>query len=185
MNCGTNRLHIRPIRMDDKASIFSYRSDPQINKYLSSIPKSVDDIAKFITNSSPIINIPGTWYQLAIIERATNQLIGDIGIHFLTSDPENKQVEIGYTLHKDFHGKGYATEALWAVIDYIFNSLDKHRITASIDPENLKSITLIERLGFRKEAHFVEGLFFHGKWVDDLVYAMLAKEWKTKKRQVC
>jgi len=38
---------------------------------------------------------------------------------------------------------------------------------------------LVERLGFRKEAHFVESLFFHGKWVDDLVYAILAKEWKT------
>jgi len=87
-------------------------------------------------------------------------------------------VEIGYTLDKEFRGKGYATEALKIVIDHLINSLCKHRIIASIDPANLDSIRLVERLGFRKEAHFVESLFFHGKWVDDLVYAILAKEWK-------
>lgn len=181
MNCETTRLQIRPLCVDDKESIFSYRSDPETNKYLSLIPKSVDDIVEFIANSSTKINVPGTWFQLGIVERATNQLIGDIGVHFLNSDPENKQVEIGYTLNKEFRGKGYATEALSAVIDYLFNTLNKHRITASIDPTNLKSIKLVERLGFRKEAHFVESLYFHGKWVDDLVYALLSKEWKNKK----
>lgn len=183
MNSKTSRLQIRPICIDDKETIFSYRSDPETNKYLSLIPQSVDDIAEFISNSSTDINVPGTWFQLAIIERSSTQLIGDIGIHFLNSDPENKQVEIGYTLNKDFRGKGYATEALFAVIDYLFNTLDKHRITASIDPTNLNSIKLVERLGFRKEAHFIESLFFHGKWVDDVVYAILAKEWKTKRHK--
>jgi len=122
MNSITSRLQIRPICIDDKESIFSYRSDPETNKYLSLIPKSVVDIADFISNSSTEINIPGTWFQLAIIERSSTQLIGDIGIHFLNSDPENKQVEIGYTLNKEFRGKGYATEALSAVIDYLFNT---------------------------------------------------------------
>lgn len=179
MNSITNRLHIRPIRMDDKDAVFSYRSDPEINKYLSLIPTSVDDIKTFISNSSTTFNVPGTWFQLVIIEKNTHQLIGDIGIHFLTSDPHNKQVEIGYTLNKAYWGKGYASEALSAVIDYLFNTLNKHRITASIDPTNLKSIQLLERLGFRKEAHFVKSLFFHDKWVDDVIYAMLNNEWKT------
>ena len=62
--------------------------------------------------------------------------------------------------------------------------LKKHRITASIDPRNTSSIRLIERLGFRKEAHFKQSLFFHGEWVDDLIYAMLAEEWKTKRAQI-
>jgi RimJ/RimL family protein N-acetyltransferase len=115
-----------------------------------------------------------------IVEHASKLLIGDIGIHFLETDSENKQVEIGYTLDKEFRGNGYATEALTMIIDYLINSLSKHRIIASIDPLNVDSIKLVERLGFRKEAHFVESLFFHGKWVDDLVYALLAREWKHK-----
>ena len=98
----------------------------------------------------------------------------------MNTDPENKQVEIGYTLDRNFRGNGYATEALSVIIDYLFNTLNKHRITASVDPTNAASIKLIERLGFRKEAHFIEGLFFQGKWVDNLVYAMLAREWKKK-----
>jgi RimJ/RimL family protein N-acetyltransferase len=166
--------------MEDKEAMYRYRSDSDTNKYLSLIPQSVEDVADFIGKTSFVLNVPGTWFQLVMIEQASNILIGDIGIHFLDTDPENRQVEIGYTLDKEFRNKGYATEALTAVIDYLINSLNKHRITASIDPVNTDSIRLIERLGFRKEGHFVESVFFHGKWVDDLVYALLAKEWKEK-----
>jgi RimJ/RimL family protein N-acetyltransferase len=165
--------------MADREAIFSYRSDPETHQYLSAVPRSVEDIAAFIQKSAAQFNVSGSWYQLAIVDRASQQLIGDIGIHFLDTDPEGRQAEIGYTLHRAFRGQGYATEALTAVIDHLFYSLKKHRITASIDPKNLKSIALVERLGFRKEAHFKEGLFFKGEWVDDAVYALLAKEWKT------
>ncbi|MDD3915429.1 MAG: GNAT family protein [Bacteroidales bacterium] len=87
------------------------------------------------------------------------------------------QAEIGYTLDKNFRGKGYAAEALTKIIDYLMNDLNKHRIVA-LGPTNSDSIRLVERLGFRKEAHFIKSLFFHGEWVDDLIYAILANEWK-------
>lgn len=180
MEFRTERLYIRPVCIEDKESMYRYRSDSETNKYLSLIPQSVEDVAAFIDKTSVDINVPGTWFQLVIMEQASNLLIGDIGIHFLDTDSENKQVEIGYTLDKGFRRKGYATEALKIVIDYLINQLNKHRITASIDPVNIDSIKLVERLGFRQEAHFVESIFFHGKWVDDLVYAVLAKEWKHK-----
>ena len=94
-------------------------------------------------------------------------------MHFLESD--NKQVEIGCTLDKHFQNKGYETEVLKAVIDYWFNTLDKHLIT-SIDPGNrflpLSRANWIPKGG----ALFVESLFVNGGWVDDLIYAMLQKE---------
>ena len=74
-------------------------------------------------------------------------------------------------------GKGYATEALRAMVDYLFANLGKHRIVASVDPRNTPSIRLIERLGFRKEAHFKESYYLRGEWVDDIIYAMLRTEW--------
>lgn len=181
MNFETSRLHIRPVQAADSHSMFVYRSDPETNRFLSLVPKSVDDVVDFIAKTSDNINIPGTWFQFVLIEKASGRLIGDIGIHFLETDAENRQVEIGYTLDKNYRGKGYASEALSRIIDFLVNDLNKHRMIASIDPENVDSIRLIERLGFRKEAHFVKSLFFHGRWVDDLIYAILASEWNNRK----
>ncbi|MDR2954222.1 MAG: GNAT family N-acetyltransferase [Prevotella sp.] len=172
----TTRLIIRPIRPEDKNEIFKYRSDKEVNKYQGWIPRTLEDVEIFIDKVAKHINEPGSWFQFVIIEKESQKIIGDLGLHFL--DSENKQVEIGCTLDIDFHNKGYATESLRRVIEYVFRELGKHRITTSIDPDNTNSIRLMERLGFRKEAHFVESLFVNGKWTDDLVYALLAREWK-------
>lgn len=97
-------------------------------------------------------------------------------MHFL--DDEKYQVEIGFTLDKNEQGKGFASEAVKETINFLFNDLNKRRIIASIDPRNGKSIALVERLGFRKEAHFKESLLINGEWVDDVVYAVLKDEWR-------
>jgi RimJ/RimL family protein N-acetyltransferase len=176
MQFTTKRLLIRPISITDKNDLFKYRSDPETFKYLSFIPKSVNDIEEFIAKSTKKINVSGTWFQFVILLKESKILIGDIGVHFLDDQPHS-QVEIGYTLNPDYRNNGYAREALIEIIDYLFTALEKHRITASIDPANQASINLIEKLGFRKEAHFKQSLFFHGEWLDDMIYAILAKEW--------
>ena len=172
----TKRLILRPVTCDDKAEIFEYRSDAVTNKYQGWIPKTIDDVESFIEKISKQINEPETWFQFVIIEKVTHKIVGDLGIHFL--DIENKQVEIGCTLNKYFQNQGYATESIKRVIDYLFSELKKHRIIASIDPDNKNSIRLVERIGFRKEGHFVESLFINGKWVDDLIYALIEKDWE-------
>jgi RimJ/RimL family protein N-acetyltransferase len=172
----TERLLLRSVKLDDAKAIFSYRSDAVSNQFQGWIPKTVNDVSDFLKSRvSSTINVTGTWYQLAIVKKDDRQLIGDIGIHFL--DEGSHQVEIGYTLHRNEQGKGYAAEALSGTINYLFHELNKHRITASIDPRNEKSIRLVERLGFRKEAHFRESLLINGEWVDDVVYAILKEEW--------
>ena len=75
---------------------------------------------------------------------------------------------------------GYAQEALTGVISFLFNDLNKHRITASVDPDNLASIKMVKKLGFRKEAHFKESLNIDGTWVDDVIFAILNREWKAR-----
>jgi RimJ/RimL family protein N-acetyltransferase len=170
----TERTSLRPIELRDNKEILSYRSDSKTNKYQSWIPKTLNDVNAFISKNPDEFNKPETWFQLVIIDKANDTIIGDIGIHFI----DNYQSEIGCTLRKKYHGKGFATEALKAVIDYLFVVLDKHRIVVSIDPENTESIRLVERLGFRKEAHFKKSLLINGEWVDDIVYAILKTEWK-------
>jgi RimJ/RimL family protein N-acetyltransferase len=175
MKFETERLIIRPIRNEDKIDLFEYRSDPVANKYQGWIPKHLIDAELFIENVSKQINITGTWFQWVIIEKMTQKIIGDMGVHFL--DPNGQQVELGITLNKDFQNKGYATESVKRVIDYLFNDLKKHRIITSIDPENTSSVRLVERMGFRKEAHFMKSLLINGKWVDDVIYAMIEEDW--------
>jgi RimJ/RimL family protein N-acetyltransferase len=172
----TKRLNLRALTLSDASELFNYRSNKIANKFQSWIPDNINSAINFINNKiHPEINICGTWFQLGIIHKSYGKLIGDIGIHFLEED--NLQVELGYTLDKDYQRQGYAIEALKAVIDYIFNSLNKHRITASILADNYASIRLIENLQFRKEAHFHKSFLDDGIWLDDTTYAILKEEW--------
>lgn len=170
----SKRIFLRPIAAGDKEAVFSYRSDAETNKYQGFIPKNTEEVTDFISKNPNEFNQADTWFQLVLIDRVSDELIGDIGIHFI----DEQQVEIGCTLAKASHGKGYANEALRAVIDYLFQQLNKHRVIGSIDPLNTSSISLLERLGFRKEAHFKQSLLIDGEWVDDIIYAILKSEWK-------
>lgn len=171
----TERLLIRTLGEKDTEVFFGYRSHPQVGRYQGWHPVSINEIEVFIAKNLEIVpNTSGTWLQMAICLR-DDQLIGDIGIHFL-DDPA--QVEIGYTLSPAFQGRGYANEAVKAVMDYLFTDLHKHRISASVDPENIRSIRLLEKLGMRKEAHFIQSYWMHDAWCDDCIYAILDEEWQ-------
>lgn len=174
----TERLVLRDLHMNDKEAIFGYRSDAETNQFQSWIPKTIEEVEGFIIRNSKEFNQPETWYQLLITDKNTKDIIGDVGVHFI--DSENKQVEFGITLGKKYHQKGYASEALKGLISLMFKDLKKHRITTSIDPDNISSQKLMERIGFRKEGHFVKSLYLNGVWVDDVIYALLAEEWINK-----
>lgn len=176
----TERLMIRFAKINDSEAIFSYRSDVLENKYQGWLPESVNDVRDYIKRMPITFDVADVCLQFVIIEKSKNLLIGDMGIRF--TNHNNMQAEIGCTLNKDFQGNGYATEAVRAMVDYLFMRLNIHRIIASIDPRNTASIQLIERLGFRKEAHFKESYFLRGDWVDDVIYAKLRSEWGNSTR---
>lgn len=176
MKLESERLILRPINIKDKTEVFAYRSDKETNKYQGWIPNTIGDVESFIANVAIQINEPETWFQFLIIEKESKKIVGDLGVHFW--DKENKQVEIGCTLNINYQKKGYATESLRKVIDYLFTELKKHRIITSIDPKNKNSVRLVERIGFRKEAQFDESLFVNEKWGDDLIYSLIEKDWE-------
>jgi RimJ/RimL family protein N-acetyltransferase len=179
MKLNTERLIIQPLELKHAEAFFNYRSDAETNKYQGWIPYALEDCLHFIKNKvAKEMNQPNTWYQFIVLKKDNEEVIGDIGIHFL--DPEGKQVEIGCTFAKQHHGNGYANEAMQEIIDYLFYKLDKHRIIGSIDPNNQASEKTLLRLGFRKEAHFKESIYSNGKWYDDVIYAVLKKEWKKR-----
>lgn len=176
----TDRLILRDLGPADAEFVLLYRSDPEVSRYQSWEPASVDQLRSYFEELAGMDpDTPGAWYQLGIVLRSGGELIGDCGIHIL-DDP--RQAEIGITVARRFQCRGYATEALRAIVGYLFGKLRKHRISASIDPRNTGSIRLMQRLGFRQEAHMIGSLWFKGQWVDDIVFAMLAREWAGDQR---
>jgi len=174
------RIQLRPIEKTDAEAIYAYRSDKLTNQFQGWIPNDISDAIRFIERNPSTFDLPETWFQLVIIDKNLSQVIGDIGVHFFGA--ENLQVELGVTLNKEFHGKGFAHEALRILITYLFEKLGKHRISASIDPRNLASENMLKKLNFRKEAHFIKSYYQDGAWVDDVVYAMLQEDWLVVKK---
>jgi len=179
----TQRLVLRTVRVSDAPAIHGYRSKPEVSRYQgrSKSLAAARSLIKRVAAIKP--NTPRTWYQLAVLEKSSGELVGDIAIHF--TDKENRQAELGYTLAPEHQGKGYATEAVVRVVEYLFK-LKKHRIMATADPRNTPSIKLMERLGMRKEAHFKKSFWTGKAWVDDVAYALLREEWRgsaVKKRK--
>ncbi len=172
----TSRLVLRPLRLSDSAAVFAYRSDPEVARFQMWEPEAEGEVRSFIENLQELaIDTPGTWYQLAITLKKSGVLIGDCGLHFPLEEP--KQMEVGITLAPAHQRRGYGTEALEGVIEYLFVKLGKHRVYASVDPRNEASMALLKRVGMRKEGHFRESIWVKGEWVDDLIYAILEKEW--------
>lgn len=172
MKLETERLLLRPIQPPDAEAVFKYRCNKQVNRYQSFIPESVDEVDHFIAHKvSREINVPGTWMQWVVLKKDNEELIGDIGVHFHAHDP--LQAEIGCTFNGSYHGKGYATEALKKITDFLVDKLGKERITASVDPRNLPSVRLMERLGFSQQAYLKESYCMRGVWEDELIFAWL------------
>lgn len=122
--------------------------------------------------------VPGVGMQIAIELKETGLLVGDCYFCIQVDDPE--QAELGYTLATDAQGRGLATEAVAAWLTYAFRAYRLHRVTALLDVENHRSAALLERLGFRREGHFLQSGWFKGKWCDEYFYAILREEWMAR-----
>jgi RimJ/RimL family protein N-acetyltransferase len=174
----TEHLALRDLEVSDAQRIFEYRSRPNVSRFQSWGTQSADDIRSYLRELSKTEpGRPGSWYQIGIILRSSGELIGDCGFQVLETEP--RQAEVGIALATEFQGRGYANETLRAVLDYLFVALGKDRVFGSVDPRNIRSVRLLQRVGMQKEAHRVKSLWFKGEWVDDAIYAITASEWKS------
>jgi RimJ/RimL family protein N-acetyltransferase len=105
-------------------------------------------------------------------------VVGDVNLEWLSE--YHQQGEIGYVFNPEFHGHGLATEATAEMLRLGFADLGLHRIIGRCDGRNPASARVMERLGMRLEAHFRQNEIFKGEWGDELVYAILADEWKLR-----
>jgi RimJ/RimL family protein N-acetyltransferase len=175
---ATERLSLRPFRVDDLATFVAYRSDPEVALYQSwDGTYSMADAESFLRSQRNLVfGQPGDWLQLAIVDRATGAVLGDCAVRVVTDLPAT--AELGVTLARANQGKGLATEALTAVMADLFEQRAMHRVFAEADDRNVPVRRLLERLGFRCEARLVDADWFKGEWSTLRTYAMLDREWR-------
>lgn len=172
----TERLKIRNLTISDLIAFHNYRSNFEVTKYQGFDVMTIEQAKIFIEeNSEKDFGKAGEWIQYGIENKETGKLIGDCAIKL---DADDKRIgEIGITISPDEQRKGYAGETLKAILKFLFSIEGFHRVTEIVDAENTASIKLLESLGFRREGHFIENIFFKDKWGSEYQYAMLKKEW--------
>ena len=174
----TERLILREINDDDMPVFFKMRSDEAVMKYVDRPrPKTLEDLKPLMEQFKAGV-AENTNLAWAICLKDTGEMIGNIG--YWRNEPENHRGEVGYMLMPQFFGKGYASEALAAALNYGFNTMHLNSIKGCVDPENAASIHVLEKAGFVKEAHFREDYMFNGKFKDSGVYCMLRSDWDTR-----
>jgi RimJ/RimL family protein N-acetyltransferase len=173
----TARLRLRRFTNSDMDAFLAYRNDPEVARYQSWERVTKREAQALITDQvDEQPGEPGSWFQFAIAIKDTDALIGDCALHVHAEDP--RLGEIGYTLAREAQRQGYATEAIRAVLAYAFETLALHRVSASADCRNTPSFRLMERVGMRREGHFLQHAWYKGEWCDEYLYAMLRSEWR-------
>jgi RimJ/RimL family protein N-acetyltransferase len=181
MELRTPRLRIRMMRDTDAETLTAYRNDPEIAAMQDwDLPYPLERARASLAGQAGRDDIAaGEWTSLAV-ELATpyeggpdGELIGDVACRL---DDRAAIAEVGYTLRREFHGKGYATEAAGALVDHILATTPVHRIEASLDPENVPSMRVLESVGFVYESLSRKNYFMRNEWYDDVRYAMLRED---------
>lgn len=176
---ATDRLILRKLTPEDFASYAAYRSREDVYRYLYAAPLTGNALEERFEKllQAPFEN-DGDIFRLAVIRQEDDALIGDVILKL--ANKAALQAEVGYVFHPDYGGKGYATEAVSAMISAGFETFGFHRIFARLDSRNKGSVGLVERLGLRRQAHLVENDRFNGEWGDEYIYGILAREWAAR-----
>ena len=174
----TDRLSIRFFEDRDRALELAIHSDDSLFTHLPITPRTPAEIDESLEKRVGIHTLDevGVTVSIAIELAADSTYVGAVQLTPVQVDPV--QASIGWIALPSHHRKGLMTEAVRAIVDLTFTSTEVHRLVAEIDSANNASVRLAERLGFRKEAHFVESVHLRGKWRDETVYALLQKDWK-------
>lgn len=175
----TARLVLRPFIRGDVDAVYSYRSRPDVAEYLFDAPMNHEECAEAVRSRSSQIALSGEGDKILLaIERIEDsRLIGEVSL--IWRSVANAQAEIGYILHPDAHGRGFATEAMRELLHFAFDTVGIHRVYARCDARNIASARVMQRLGMREEAHFREHAHFKDRWDEELICAILDREWLT------
>jgi RimJ/RimL family protein N-acetyltransferase len=171
----TERLVLRPYTEDDFDALHALYSDESVARWLYYEPATPDGTKARLgrkVGSSVLTEEQGL---AAAVELHDGTFVGDV-VLFYMQPAEHRSIELGFSFAPTHQGNGFATEAARAVVDWAF-SVGFHRVYGRLEPRNVASARVLEKLGMRKEAHLVENEWVKGEWQSEVVYAILDREW--------
>ena len=172
----TERLVLREFVADDWPAFHAVESLPEVARYQSFEPRTAEESRDYVRRASQsATEQPRRTYDLAVILRTEDRLIGRCGFGITDAEPE--QAMLWYTLHPEYWGQGYTTEAARCMVEFGFRELGLHRMWADCDPDNVGSWRVLEKIGMRREGHLRENALVKGAWVDSFIYAVLDRDW--------
>jgi len=180
MALHTPRLHLREFVESDATEANLYEADPDVVRYATHGPRSPAESLAYIQGvRAEAQTSKRRIFEFALVRNDDSWLIGRCGLKL--SDAEQSEAALWYMLARDAWGQGYAVEAAQAVLAFGFEELRLHRIFVDIDPRNSASLRVAEKLGLRREGHFVETTWTKGEWTDTVVYALLDREYRARR----
>ena len=171
----TDRLTLRPFVPDDFAAFAAMHGEAEVSRWLYNEPRRGDEAHALFERkrAGSLLDAEGDWLSCAMVERVTGGLVGDLAFHWVSE--EHRTGEIGFIVAPGEQGKGYATEASRALLDWAF-AAGFHRVIGRTEARNTASARVLENLGMRREALLVENEWVKGEWQSELVYAVLDRE---------
>jgi len=176
----TERLTLRPFAETDFEAMHAMRSNPDVVLYLYEEPFSPEQTLNLLARklNGAAWEKEDDWFSVAVDERASGVMVGDVALHWVSE--RDRTAEIGFVFDPRHQGKGFATEAARALVDWSFDSAGMHRVVGRTEARNVASARVLEKLGMRLEAHLVENEWVKDEWQSELVYAILEHEWRTR-----
>lgn len=170
------RTVLRWIERDEAGALFDIFGDPHVCRYWSR--EALPDVtaAQALQREIEGLFADRSLLQWGIAERTTDALIGTCTLAGMS--PEHGRAEVGFALRQDVWGRGYATEALGALVRLAFTDLRLRRLDADADPRNVASIRVLERVGFRREGLQRERHVMNGEVQDAVLFGLLRREWE-------
>ena len=177
ININTNRLIIRNFQKKDAHGLFEYLANPRSSCFLD---EKIDSIEQAVEHINQINTCPEE-ANIAVCTKGNDLLIGNMFSQKEIPDTYS----VGWHFNKNYEGKGYATEAATAYIDFLFTHKNARRIYAYVEENNIRSKKLCERLGMRHEGLLLDFISFTKDingisiYENTFIYAILKKEWNT------
>jgi RimJ/RimL family protein N-acetyltransferase len=174
----TDRLLLRPFEPHDLDDVFALYSRPDVVRYLYEGPRSREQAAALLERkmAGRTLRADGDTVSLAVELVGSGAMVGDCMLRLLSA--AHGQGEVGFVIHPDHQGRGYATEASRALLRIAFGILGAHRVIGRLEARNAASARVLEKLGMRREAHLIENEWVKQEWQSELVYAVLDREWR-------
>lgn len=170
----TERLVLKQMSTTDSASLFHIWSDPEVTRFMNISSFTEESQAVEIIELLGKLAAENQAIRYSIIEAESGRIIGSCGYNML--DYDNARTEIGYDLGRAFWGQGYAPEAINALADYAFNTLEFNRIEAKVEPANLNSVKVLQKLHFTLEGTLRQCERSKGTFIDLCMYSKLATD---------